>query len=115
MSKVIERATAHFRNKISGEMKSIEVPEWETKIYFKTVSTLKDEGRIVELSQQGKTVEALVESILIRARNEDGSRMFGVGDKATLMNEVDPAVIIRIAGEINGASVVDSMEQAEKN
>jgi len=32
MSKVLDKATAHFRNRISGEMKSITVPEWETKI-----------------------------------------------------------------------------------
>lgn len=115
MNRVIERATAHYRNRISGEMRSIDVPEWETRIYFKTVSTLRDEGRIVELSQQGKTVEALVESILLRARNEDGSRMFTAADKPTLLNEVDPAVIIRIAGEINQATATESLETAEKN
>ena len=32
----IDKMTAHFRNKISGEMKHITVPEWEDmKIYFK--------------------------------------------------------------------------------
>lgn len=115
MNKVLENATAHFRNKIGGEMKSVDVPEWQTKIYFKSVSTLKEESRIVELTQQGKTVEALVESILVRSRNEDGSKMFSAADKPTLMNEVDPAVIIRIASEINTATTVDTLEQAEKN
>lgn len=115
MSKVLENATAHFRNKIGGEMKSVEVPEWNSKVYFKTVSTLKDESRIVELTQQGKTVEALVESIIVRARNEDGSKMFSVADKPTLMNEVDPGVIIRLAGEMNSATAADTLEQAEKN
>lgn len=114
MSKVLEKATAHFRNKIAGEMKSIEVPEWETKIYFKKSSTLKEESKILELSQQGKTVEALVESIIIRARNEDGTKMFSMPDKITFMNEIDPAIIIRIAGEMNGVNL-DSMEDAEKN
>jgi hypothetical protein len=115
MSKVIENATAHFRNKIGGQMNSIDVPEWDTKIYFKTVSTLKDESRIVELTQQGKTVEALVESIIVRARNEDGSKMFGIADKPALMNEIDPGVIIRVAGEMNNATAADTLEQAEKN
>lgn len=114
MSKVIEKATAHFRNKISGEMKFIEVPEWECKIYFKKSSTLKEESKILELSQQGKTVEALVESLIIRARNEDGTKMFSMPDKITFMNEVDPAIIIRIAGEMNGISL-DTLEDAEKN
>lgn len=115
MSKVLDNATAHFRNKISGEMKSVEVPEWQTRVYFKTVSTLRDESRIVELTQQGKTVEALVESILVRARNEDGTKMFTTADKPTLMNEVDPGVIIRLAGAMNDATTADTMEQVEKN
>ena len=96
MSKILEKATAHFRNQISGEMKSVDVPEWETKIYFKTVTSLKEEGKVLELSQQGRSVEALVESLVIRARNEDGSRMFTMADKMILMNEVDPKVLIRI-------------------
>lgn len=112
-NKVIEKATAHFRNQIGGEMKSIEVPEWECKIYFKTTSSLKEEGRILELSQQGKSVEALVESLVVRARNEDGSKMFSIGDKATLLNEVDPKVLIRVVGEMNNVDL--SMGDVEKN
>ena len=114
MSNVIEKATAHFRNKISGEMKSLQVPEWETKIWYKQSSTLKEESRILELSQQGKTVEALVESIITRSRNEDGTKMFGIADKPTFMNEVDPAIIIRIAGELNGVAQ-ESVADVEKN
>jgi len=115
MSKVLERATAHFRNQISGEMRSIEVPEWETKIFYKTVTNLKEEGRILELSQQGKTVEALVESLVVRARNEDGSKMFSMPDKITLMNEVDPKVLIRVVGEMNNVVQDLSQEAVEKN
>lgn len=113
MSKVLEKATAHFRNQISGEMKTIDVPEWECKIYFKSITSLKEEGKILELSQQGKSVEALVESLVVRARNEDGSRMFTMADKMILMNEVDPKILIRIVGEMN--SVNFNLEDTEKN
>ena len=113
MSKVLEKATAHFRNKISGEMRKIEVPEWECNIWVKNSATLREESKILELSQQGKSVEALVESIIVKARNEDGTKMFGMPDKVTFMNEVDPAIIIRVASEINNAPL--SMEEAEKN
>lgn len=115
MSKILERATAHFRNQISGEMKSIDVPEWETKIYFKAVTSLKEEGKILELSQAGKSVEALVESLVIRARNEDGSRMFTMADKMILLNEVDPKVLIRVVGEMNGVGQDLDLETVEKN
>lgn len=113
---VMDRATAHFRNKISGEMRSIFVPEWETKIYFKDANTLKEESKLLELAQQGKTVEALVETLIVKARNEDGSKMFNMADKITFMNEVDPAVVIRVCAEMNSAVAEGvSVEEAEKN
>jgi len=114
--KALEKATAHFRNKISGEMKYIEVPEWETKIWFKTTITLKEQSKLVELSQQGKTVEALVESLIVKARNEDGSKMFTPMDKVVFLNEVDPDVIIRVVGEINAGSMDnEALDVVEKN
>jgi len=115
MSKVLDKATAHFRNQIGGDMKSINVPEWDAKIWFKTVTNLREEGRILELSQQGKSVEALVESLIVRARNEDGTKMFNVADKMVLLNEVDPKVLIRIVGEMNNVEVDLDAAQVEKN
>jgi hypothetical protein len=116
MSKVLEKATAHFREKVSGELKHIYVPEWETKIYFKNTISLKEQSKLIELAQQGKTTEALVESLIVKARNEDGTKMFVMPDKVTIMNEVDPNVIIRIVGEINDVTSQETdMEIVEKN
>jgi len=116
MSKVLEKATSHFRTKISEQMKFIEVPEWEAKIYFKSSISLKEQSKLVELASSGKTVEALVETLIIKARNEDGTKMFNLVDKVTFMNEVDPNVIIRAVGEINNASQQeDDLETVEKN
>jgi hypothetical protein len=116
MSKVLEKATAHFRNKISGAMRKVHVPEWETDIFFKEASSLKEESKILELSQQGKTIEALVESLVVKARNEDGTKMFAMPDKITLMNEVDPQVLIRVIGEMNQVNMEDmNLDAVEKN
>lgn len=116
MSKVLEKATAHFRTKISGEMKSISVPEWDAKIWFKEANTLREEAKLIELAQQGKTVEALVETLIMKARNEDGTKMFTFADKMTFLNEVDPAVIIRVVGDMNAANAeIKDVEAAEKN
>lgn len=116
MSKVLERATSHFRNKISGDMAYVTVPEWDCKIYFKPTVTLKEQGKLIELATQGKSVEALVETLIVKARNEDGTKMFSMPDKITFMNEVDPSVIIRVVSEINEASNTESdMEKVEKN
>jgi len=40
--------------------------------------------------------------------------MFASADRVALMNEVDPKIIIRIAGAINGVDA-DSLEDIEKN
>jgi hypothetical protein len=116
MNKVLDKATGHFRNKLNEEMKSITVPEWDCKIYFKTVVTLREQSKLIELATQGKQVEALVESLIVKARNEDGTKMFTFADKATMLNEVDPNVIIRVVGEINELSdKSQDMETIEKN
>jgi hypothetical protein len=108
MSKILERATAHFREKVGGVLNYIEVPEWECKIYFKNSISLREQSKLIELAQQGKTTEALVESLIVKARNEDGTKMFTMPDKVTMMNEVDPSVLIRIVGEINEATNQES-------
>jgi hypothetical protein len=112
---VIDKAAAHYRAKISGAMKKIAVPEWDCDIWFKEAHTLKDEAKLVELAQQGKTVEALVETLIIRGRNEDGTKMFNMVDKPVFMNEVDPNVLVRVVAEINGVTSLSSLEEAEKN
>jgi hypothetical protein len=116
MSKVLDKATAHFRNQISGEMAKVHVPEWDADIYYKAINTLREESKVIELAQQGKTVEALVETLIMKARNQDGTKMFGLADKMILMNEVDPQVIIRVVGELNMTNAeVPSVEDAQKN
>lgn len=114
--KVIDKATAHFRAKISGAMKKIHVPEWDCDIWYKEANTLKEESKLIELAQQGKTVEALVETLIIKARNEDGSKMFNIVDKPVFMQEVDPNVVIRVVAEMNADNAeASSLENAEKN
>jgi hypothetical protein len=114
MSTVLNNATAHFRTKLGGELRSIDVPEWGSKIWYKPITTLKEQSKLVELAQQNKTVEALVETLIMKARNEDGSKMFTMPDKVVFMNEVDPAIIIRVVGEMNDK--IDSEDdEAAKN
>jgi hypothetical protein len=109
MNKVMDKATAHFRNKLSGELRKLNVPEWETDIYYKDIITLKEQAKIIELAQKGSTVEALVETLIVKAKNADGSKMFLPADKTIFLNEVDPAVLIRVVGEINATEDLDAI------
>ena len=83
-------------------------------IYFRKTYSFKDESRIVEYQSAGKVVDALVESIVVKARTKDGKRLLADADRLTLMNEADPAVIIKIAGAINNANIKLAKEQIEK-
>ena len=111
---VLKNATAHYKSQISGSMASFDVPEWDTKIYYRTVQSLRAESEVVELTKSGKSTESLVMSIINKARDEDGKLMFTKHDKATFMNEVDPNVIIRVAAKINGGDLPE-VGEIEKN
>jgi hypothetical protein len=115
MTTPLDKMTAHFRNKISGELKSIKVPEWDLEIFFKTANTLEEEGRMIKLAQDGKTIEALVETLIVKARDKDGKKLFKMADRPTFMNEVDPQVLIRVVGDMNSYADEDTVEELEKN
>jgi len=104
---VLQKATTHFKEALSNEMKTVVVPEWESTLYFKSVSTFAEEQKVIQLNNEGKIVEALVESLISKARDADGKRVFKGADKTTIMNEVDPAVIMRIVTEMNSSEIDD--------
>ena len=74
-------------------------------IYCKKTYSFKDESKVIEMQGQGKTVEALIESLIVKALDKDGKRIFMDADRINLMNEADPAVIVRVAGQINNMSL----------
>tara|TARA_A100001201_G_scaffold69934_1_gene64435 strand:- start:864 stop:1205 length:342 start_codon:yes stop_codon:yes gene_type:complete len=104
MSNVLKNAQEHFKNKLSGGLNKMTVQEWKTDVYYKPAYSFAVESKIIELQQQGKTVEALVESVINKALNPEGKPMFNRMDKLTLMNEVDPQVLLRIATVLNSAT-----------
>jgi hypothetical protein len=110
---VLANATAHYQNRIK-EMLSFEVPEWGITVYHRPVSTLAQESQVIELARQNKTVEAMVITVINKARHADGTTIFNKHDKAALMNEVDPAVVLRVAEQINGGAL-PKVEELEKN
>ena len=110
---ILENVKAHYRSKLSGELQKITVPEWKTDIYYKTAHPFSVETKIIELQQSGKTVEALVESVILKALDPEGKPMFNKFDKNTLMNEADPAVLMRIAAILNATT--SEYETVEKN
>jgi len=100
---VLENATAHFQEQLAGTMYSMKVDEWKATIYYKSTSSMRTESKIMALTGQGKTAEALVESIVLKALDKEGDKLFKETDRATLLNEADPKVLIRVATKLNNA------------
>ena len=102
---VLQSARGHFKDQLAGELNSIKVPEWDTTVYYKNISTFVQEQKIIELHAKGELVSALVETLLQKALNKDGKQLFKNADRDILMREVDPNVIIRVCTEINASKV----------
>lgn len=98
---VLSQAKEHYKSQIGGELKSIEVPEWNTTVYFRTASNFLQEQTIIKLHQEGKMAEALVETLIQKALDADGKRIFTQADRDVLLREVDPNVIITVCTAIN--------------
>lgn len=112
--KAIDAVSKHFRMKLAEGLEVYHVDAWNLDVYYRKINTLKQEARIVELSTQGKSVEALVETIIIKALDQEGNALFGPHDKTVLMNEADPNVILELSRALN-RSDLPSVEEMEKN
>ena len=109
-----DKALAHFKSKLAGDLQSITVPEWDCEIYYRATSSMATEAKILKLTTDGKTAEALIESIVQKALDKDGKKVFHDTDRAILMNEADPSILVRVATALNNANS-DSIEAVEKN
>lgn len=98
---VLDNARNHYKKQLAGGLASVEVPEWDTVVYFKPAVTFQQQQKIFEYTQKGDLVEAMIETLMQRALTEEGKRMFGFADRVVLKNEVDPDVIIRVVSAIN--------------
>jgi hypothetical protein len=110
----IQRAQNHFQSKLTGPLHKIRIEEWDQDVYFREITTLRQEAQVVELAQAGKTVEALVATIINKALDADGKPLFMPADKAALMNETDPTTVLELARKLNGGDL-PKVEDIEKN
>jgi hypothetical protein len=118
MSVILESAKSHFRDKLSGGLRSLEVPEWSVEgkpavIHYKPSLNFSQQEKILSLSDQGKKAEAIVEALIQRALDEDGNRLFKAVDRTELMKHTDPEIISRIVGAMAGDE--DDLDEASKN
>jgi hypothetical protein len=111
---ITDKISKHYQSSIGGELKKIHVEEWDTDIYYRTTYPFKTEAKVIELQSQGKTVEALVESLIAKGLDRDGKRLFQDADRIKLMHEADPNVIVKVCTEINNAKLTDTQANIAK-
>ena len=111
------RAKSHFSETMNGELKSFTIPEYDNlTIYYKKGTSFKQEGKVLELQQQGKTAEALVQMIINRALDSEGKRMFNDYERTQFMNTVTPEIILKMVNAMNGDDEEEfTVEKAKKS
>jgi len=100
---VLEKAKSHYQAKLTAEPQKINIPEWDTVAYIRPGINLLQLGEIMELSQAGKTAEAMALTLIYRLVDKEGAPIFKKLERTELMRAVDPDVLARIVGEINNS------------
>ena len=114
-----EQAKAQFAERRKPDtLVAIPVPAWNTTVYFWPDMTLSERREIFMLAKQkgDETIldlEAMAITLIVRARDKEGKRMFSKAERIELLNEYYPDVMAQIVSAMNIAPV--SVEDAEKN
>lgn len=105
-SRVIQRATDHFKGK---PLKRIEVEEWGDEdgplVAYSSPFTLKDQGRLQYLTEKQSHADTLAELLIMKLVDESGDKIFTVEDKRALREDVDANIVARIANQIMSTDV----------
>lgn len=111
------RAKSHFAETMNSELKSFKVPELDNfEIFYRKGTNFKQEGKVLELQQAGKTAEALVQMVINRALTEEGKKLFSDVQREQLMRDVAPEVIIKIVNALNEEDEEEfTVEKAKKS
>jgi hypothetical protein len=118
MSDILDAAKTQFRDRLSSGLSQLVVPEWEvngkpTTIYFKPSMTMKEQGEVLKLANDNKQAESIVMTLIIRAVDADGNKMFKRAHMTELMNQTDPEIISRIVIDMDGDE--PDLDDAVKN
>ena len=111
-AELLAKAKTHWREKLVAPMESVAVSEWDTVIFFKP-TTLAQRNTIFRYVNDG-SLESLVQTLIIRALDEDGKRLFSNADKKDLMEKVDPDIIVNVITVMNEERET-TIEDARKN
>lgn len=109
--KVIDRAKAHFDNL---DIKKISVPEWgedgQPLLIYSKPLTLQETSKLYRLAKDDD-MAMLAYVLIYKALDENGDKIFDLGDKNTLLTTVDRNVLIRVSNEIMSEKPVEEIKK----
>lgn len=88
------------------------VPEWETEVYFKRLTTEELDAVALETPDGASATRSNLQLVVLKALDKNGVRLFSNDDAETLASSADPITINEIAADMLSAS---SVEEAKKN
>ena len=104
---VIDNATNHFKEQ---ENRIIEAKEWNAKFLIKPM-TLDEQRRLLDKTKTNQ-VEAMVDLIVMKCLNEDGTKAFKLEDKKKLMTEADPNVVVDLVNKIGVTTTIEDQKKS---
>ncbi len=101
---ILDNAKSHF-DKL--ETKVIDVPEWDAIVYS-TPFTMGEKKSLWKFAKEDD-FEFMVRTLILKALDGDGNKLFDLSNKIELMNHASPDVITRIVGEISISQSIEDM------
>lgn len=87
----IDVVKAHYARQ---EIRKLPVPEWEMDIYCKPMNMVQ-QVKINELAEGDQGMYYAM-AVVVCSLDEEGNKLFGLGDALAMANQADAAVVSRI-------------------
>ena len=116
---VLKAAKNHFKASLSGELYSLEVPQWTDEsgkpitIYFRSSMRLSQKSIVLKHYMKEEFDKATASQIIFRARDKDGKPIFQMNQLDQLVDETDGEVLEWISKRMNEIS--PSIDEIQKN
>jgi hypothetical protein len=109
----IEGVKAHFSRQM---VRTVEVPEWagpdgQPLVIYARPLTLSEKQRLRTMAQSGGEMEILVNTLIMKAEDAQGNKLFTVAEKHDFMNRADPDVVARVVVQITRPRSEDELEK----
>jgi hypothetical protein len=111
---VLDRAREHYADVLRSEPTAISIPEWGEDFFVRPSVNMRAKMEIQRaFTDQSRLADAFALTLIHYLCNKQGDPIFTKGDLMELKTQVDPDVLIRVAGEIG--ALQPKTEDAEGN